>query len=206
MRHNIFDILGMHDTSFHVSHNKIQERLMPLSARPSPEESLVDLVDGDSVDAMLKQPVDATDDYGGAGLFGSAEDYLKLLKSILHNDGKLLTSQSVQLMLTHSIMDASQASLQDTLPKAHLASIVISGEPAIGARGAGKWSDGLGGLIGLHESDVGFTPGWMQWVGAPNLKWWIDRGTGTCGIFATQLLPPGQEKAARLQRCSRRTL
>ena len=197
MRRNIFDILGMSDTSFHVSHNNIQNRLMPLSVRPSPDEPLAD---GDSSNAMLKQLVDAQDEYGGAGLFGTAEDYLKLLKSILRDDGKLLTSQSVQLMFTPSTTGASQVSLQESLSNAHLASIMIPGEPIIGTPGAGNWTHGLGGLIGLHESDDGFTPGWIQWVGGPNLKWWIDRGTGTCGIFATQLFPPGEEKAPRLQK------
>ena len=197
MRRNIFDILGMHDTSFHVSHNNIRERLMPISVRPSPDEPLVD---GDPSNATFKQPMDAKDEYGGAGLFGTAEDYLKLLKSILRDDGKLLTSQSVQLMFTPSISDASQDSLHDNLSNAHLSSIMIPGEPPIGMPGAGNWTHGLGGLIGLHESDDGFSPGWIQWVGGPTLKWWIDQGTGTCGIFATQLFPPGEEKAARLQK------
>lgn len=89
MRRNIFDVLGMHNTSFNVSHNNLRQRLMPMLVRPSTEAPLVD---GDPSNSILKQPVDAKDDYGGAGLFGTAEDYLKMLKSILRNDGKLLIS------------------------------------------------------------------------------------------------------------------
>lgn len=197
MRRNVFDILGMHDTSFHVSHNNIRERLMPVSVRPAPNESLADSGLSKSI---VKQPVDAKDDYGGAGLFGTAEDYLKLLKSILCDDGKLLTSQSVELMFTSSLSATSKASLHIGLSVPDMAKWMIPGEPVVGAPGAGDWDHGLGGLKGLHENDDGFEPLWLQWVGGPNLKWWIDRKGGTCGIFATQLWPMGEAKSAHLQK------
>jgi CubicO group peptidase (beta-lactamase class C family) len=197
MRRNIFDVLGMRDTSFHVSHNNMHERLMPVATRSSPSEPLAD---SDGSDSIMKQPVDAKDEYGGAGLFGTAEDYIKLLKSILRDDGKLLTSQSVQIMFTPSLSTSTQASLHNNLSIPNLARILIPGEPVIGTEGAGTWNHSLGGLIGLHESDAGFEPGWLQWVGGPNLKWWIDRGSGTCGIFATQLLPAGEAKSVHLSK------
>lgn len=62
---------------------------MPMSIRPSPDATLMD---GNPSNAILKQAVDAKDDYGGAGFFSTAADYLKLLKSILRNDGKILAS------------------------------------------------------------------------------------------------------------------
>lgn len=89
MRRNIPDVLGMHDTSFGVSCDRLRERLMPMSIRPSPDATLMD---GNPSNAILKQAVDAKDDYGGAGFFSTAADYLKLLKSILRNDGKILAS------------------------------------------------------------------------------------------------------------------
>ncbi|KAF2623794.1 beta-lactamase/transpeptidase-like protein, partial [Macroventuria anomochaeta] len=159
MRRNIFDVLGMHDTSFHVSHNNIRERLMPMSVRSSPDEALAD---GDPSNSVLKQPVDAKDDYGGAGLFGTAEDYLRLLKYILRDDGKLLTSQSVELMFTSFLSIASKASLHDSLSVPGLAKIMIPGEPVVGTPGAGDWDHGLGGLIGLHKSDDGLESPWLQ--------------------------------------------
>lgn len=197
MRQNIFDVLGMHNTSFHVSHNEIRERLMPVSVRSSSDEPLID---GDGASSMLKQPVDAKDEYGGAGLFGTASDYLKLLKSILRDDGQLLASQSVQLMFDPSLSSECQASLHRNLTVPELAKLLTPGEPVQGTPGCGKWNHGLGGLIGLHESEDGFESNWMQWVGGPNLKWWIDRKGGTCGIFATQLFPPGESKSVHLQK------
>lgn len=197
MRQHIFATLGMHDTSFHVSHSNLQQRLMPLAVRLSPNQPLAD---GDPANAILQQPVDAKDDFGGSGLFGTAEDYLKLLRSILRNDGKLLTEQSVDLMFTPSLSTASRASLHNNLSAPDLAKIMIPGEPVVGTEGAGDWDHGLGGLIGRHVSDDGFEPGWLQWVGGPNLKWWIDRKGGTCGIFATQLFPPGEANSVHLQK------
>jgi CubicO group peptidase (beta-lactamase class C family) len=192
MRQNIFDILGMLDTSFDVSYRNIRERLMPVSVRPSPDAPLAD---GDPSNIMLKQPVDAKDDYGGSGLFGTATDYLKLLKSILRNDGKLLASQSVNMMFTSSLSASSKASLSANCSVPDLAKIFIPGETVVG-----EWDHSLGGLLGLHNSDDGFHSPWLQWVGGPNLKWWIDRKGGTCGIYATQLVPPGEAKSVHLQK------
>lgn len=71
---------------------------------------------------------------------------------------------------------------------------MIPGELLVGTPGAKKWSHALGGLVGLEDSDKGSKSGRMHWVGAPSLKWWIDRKGGTCGLFATQLFPPGEVK------------
>lgn len=192
MRRNIFDILGMLSTSFHVSHNNMRERLMPMSVRASSDAPLTD---GDPSNAILRQPVDAKDDYGGAGLFGTAADYLKLLKSILRNDGKLLASHSVDMMFTSSLSAPSKASLNAICSVPELAKIFTPGETVVG-----EWDHALGGLLGLHKSDDGFHSPWLQWVGGPNLKWWIDRKGGTCGIYATQCFPPGEAKSVHLQK------
>src|SRR5690242_9844147 len=183
MRKNVFDVLGMHDTSFHVSHNNMAERLMPLSARSSPDGPLEEV---DPEKSMMKQPVDAQDEYGGAGLFGTAEDYLKLLKSILRDDGSLLTSQSVEVMFQPSLSPESKAALHNVLSIPDMAKVLNPGEPLVGTPTGGDWNHSLGGLVGLHNSDDGFESQWLQWVGGPNLKWWIDRKGGTCGFYGTQ--------------------
>lgn len=197
MRQSIFDVLGMSDTSFSVSQNNIGERLMPLSSRPSSDGPLEEV---DPTKSMMKQPVDAKDDYGGAGLFGTAEDYLKLLKSVLRDDGKLLKSESLELLFEPSLSPQCRIALMNNLSIPDLAKLLIPGEPVVGTPGAGDWDHGLGGLIGLHESDDGFGSQWLQWVGGPNLKWWIDRKGGTCGMYATQLFPPGETKSVHLQK------
>ena len=190
MRQNIFDVVGMNNTTFHPrDYNNLIERLMPMTHRAASGE----LEEGAQI-----APTQPVDDHGGAGLFSTAGDYLKLLKSILYDDGKLVKSDSIDLMFTPALSDAQRNSLNLSLSHPKLAPIMIPGEPMVGTPGAGDWTHGLAGLIGLHSSDDGFQPGWLQWGGAPNLTWWIDRKGGTCGIFATQLYPAGDVKSAFL--------
>ncbi|KAH7384003.1 beta-lactamase/transpeptidase-like protein [Pyrenochaeta sp. MPI-SDFR-AT-0127] len=195
MRKNIFDVLGMDDTSFYIGHNDIGKRLMPITSRETPDGSLID---GYTEDAYLKPPLEPVDESGGAGLFGTAEDFLKLLKSILRNDARLLKPTSIDLMFTPSITPSAQNSLDVALSIPAIASIMIPGEPPLGTPDAGKWSHGLGGLLGLEGSEDGLKAGSLRWLGAPSLKWWIDREGGTCGFFATQLYPTGEAKHAFL--------
>lgn len=187
MRKHIFDVLGMNDTSFHpANHNNMLERLMPLSTR----NTYGQLVSGLENDPS-KSLVAASDDLGGTGLFGTAKDYVKLLKSILCDDGKLLTSETIEAMFTPALTDVQRESMNTFLSVPMHAAILMPGEVMLRSDGAGDWTYGMSGLIGLHDSDAGFKPGWMGWVGAPSLAWWIDREGGTCGMFATQLYPPG---------------
>lgn len=191
LRKNILDVLGMDDTSMYVERNNLRERLMPMANRAAPDEPLMD---GCPPDAPLKQLLEPTDEFGGGGLFSTAEDYLKLLKSILRNDGQLLKASSIDLMFTPAMTPSAQESLNATLTVPAVARIMTPGKPV----GMPTWSHGLGGLVAGEDSEEGLKAGWMRWGGAPNLKWWIDRKGGTCGFFATQLYPPGEPKHAFL--------
>jgi CubicO group peptidase (beta-lactamase class C family) len=194
-RKHIFSVLGMNDTSFYPKTiDNLSERLMQMTSRPSPDGPLIHGSDPGS--ALSHMPLDPKDEFGGAGLFGTAADFLKLLKSIQRDDGQLLKSETIDLMFQPSISTSSTAALRDTLSIDAYATIMAPGEPLVGTPGGGEWSHGLGGLLGLTEKEdgSGLKAPWMQWGGAPNLKWWIDRKGGSCGIFATQLLPAGEKK------------
>lgn len=196
MRRHIFDVLGMDKTSFYVKHNNIEQELMPMTTRPGPDAALVS---GEASDAPLAQPLDPQDEYGGGGLFSTAEDYLRLLKSLLRDDGKLLKTESIGLLFKPCITHAAQELLDQTLSVPLYAAIMIPGDAPIGTRGARKWSQALGGLVAMEDdADGGLKAGTLRWGGAPNLKWWIDRKGGTCGMFATQLWPAGELRHAHL--------
>jgi CubicO group peptidase (beta-lactamase class C family) len=189
-QNNIFSVLDMQSTSFHPKrHESMMKRLMPMTTRISPSE----LVEGEP-DATLPVPVDPTDEFGGGGLFSTAEDFLKVLKCVMNDDGRLLTSSSIDLMFTPALSPSQTSALHIPLSIPPIASIMAPGEAA----GTGKWQHSVAGLMGLHDSDDGFTPGWIQWGGAPNLKWWIDRKGGTCGFLGTQLNPAGDEGVGAL--------
>ena len=76
---------------------------------------------------------------------------------------------------------------------------------------------GLGGLLLTQDQPDGKAAGTMIWGGLPNLIWvstnvliwlrtrsdllqWIDRKTGLCGLYATQVVPTGDAKCAALDR------
>lgn len=201
MRRNIFNVLGMHDTSFHVAHGDISQRLMPFTSRGTPDGPLVDGYDGGARGSDPRHP---GDEFGGCGLLGSAEDYLKLLKSILRNDAQLLKPESVDLMFAPCIAPSAQAALNGVLSHPLMASLMISGEIPVGTPGAQAWSYGIAGLVGLEDTEEGLKAGRIHWVGGPGLKWWIDREGGTCGIFATQLMPAGEGRHAFLNKIFQR--
>ena len=50
---------------------------------------------------------DGPPDMGGSGLVSTAEDYMKLLSSLLHNDGKVLKPETTILMLNARVPDRS---------------------------------------------------------------------------------------------------
>ena len=169
---------------------------MPMTTRPAPDAALIP---GNPSDMPLAQPLDPQDEFGGGGLFGNTEDYLALLKSLLRNDGKLLKSESIELLFAPCIPPAAQESLNQTLSIPAYAAIMTPGDAPVGTPGARKWSHALGGLVALEDdADGGLRAGTLRWGGAPNLRWWIDRRGGTCGIFATQLLPAGETRHAHL--------
>ncbi|KAF2249656.1 beta-lactamase/transpeptidase-like protein [Trematosphaeria pertusa] len=192
MRKNIFDVLGMDDSSFRPHTHQLAERVMPMTARSSPDGPLAD---GQHPPPIAKAlTVDPEDDSGGGGLFSTAEDFLKLLKAILRNDGRLLKPESIDLMFRPSLSSPSQTALNELFSDPTWAAYMIPGEPPIGTEGAGEWTHGIGGLIGLTSKEDGLKSPWLQMGGAPNLDWWIDRQGGSCGIFATQLSPRGEAK------------
>ena len=183
LQDNMFSVLNMQSTSFHPRNNEsMMQRLLPTTTRISPTE----FVDGEP-DAILPVPVNPTDEFGGGGLFSTAEDFLKVLKSIMNGDGRLLTSPSIDQMFTPALTPEQTSTLHIPLSIPSIASIMAPGE----VPGSGSWQHSVAGLMGMHDSDDGFTPGWIQWGGAPNLKWWIDRKGGTCGFLGTQLNPAG---------------
>ncbi|KAF2871684.1 beta-lactamase/transpeptidase-like protein [Massariosphaeria phaeospora] len=186
LRKNIFDVVGMHDTSFEpLKHGDLAERLMPMT-----ERFAISGLGPQEKDSVFPVVMDPLDHYGGSGLFGTAEDFLKLMKSLLRSDGQLLRPETVDRIFAPSISPESQSALNAylTIPNP----IMLPDEPAVGTPGAREWSYGPAGLIGLTSKEDSLKAPWIQWGGLPNLTWWVDRVGGTCGIFATQLLPPGE--------------
>ena len=155
MQKNIFEPLGMTSTGFRPEENEnISENLCPLTKR-TPEGEFEP-----TEPYAIQNP---KDDLGGGGLYASAPDYVKVLISLLKNDGKLLKPDTVKSMFSPQLTD----------PK-HLVDIAASklaGPMFRGGVYSAAWDFGLGGLLNMEDVEGVCKKGTLTWGGLPNLFW-----------------------------------
>jgi len=70
---------------------------------------------------------------------------------------------------------------------------------------------GLGGLLVMDDvqGKEGFRSakkGTLTWGGMPNLVWWIDPTTEICGLYSSQILPPGDVKSVEFTALFEKTM
>jgi CubicO group peptidase (beta-lactamase class C family) len=185
MEENIWKPLGMNSTTFRLQERPdIKARRADMSMRtangtliPSPTRFF---------------PDDTPDDHGGGGLFSCPGDYVKLLISILKNDGTLLTESSMDVLFTPCLDPDGIRALRDNRAVAYNA----FRESKVGSETAKKviqpyeMNYSLGGQISETGWTNGRKVGSMNWGGFPNLTWFIDRKSGIALFYSSQLLPP----------------
>lgn len=155
MKQHIFDPLEMTSTGFRPGENeKIRENLSATTLRTPKGELKV----GKSFPTGNPK-----DDLGGGGLYSSATDYIKVLISILRNDGKLLKRETVDLMFTPQLPDPKYLEAVANDPKTG----VFYRSGVDGQR----WNYGLGGLLNMEDAEGVCRKGTMSWAGLPNLFW-----------------------------------
>jgi hypothetical protein len=109
-------------------------------------------------------PSPAQDDCGGVGGYSSAPDYMKMLTSLLRDDGKLLKSSSIEEMFKPQLPDPKYLEQVMQVPELHG---LFAGNFPMGL----KVDYGLGGMLSLEPLPTGRCAGAMQWGGMPNLFW-----------------------------------
>ena len=184
MQKNIFAPLGMNSTTFRFEkHPDIQKRLVKTAARGE---------DGKLTEAKKPFVDNAPEDCAGGGLYSSAQDYVKVLGDLIKDQPILLKRETVE-----KEMFAPQ------LPKGSSAhnGLLASTDILAAMTGATKTPEGVNwGLGGLYMGDdVGaFKKGTLTWGGYPNLTWFMHREKGVAGIYASQVVPPGDPKSSKL--------
>jgi CubicO group peptidase (beta-lactamase class C family) len=191
---NIWTPLQMQDSTFRLHERPdLKERIMDMTMREglihpvfgttmSPDGNIVHGSEGN-------KNVKVVDDYGGAGVYCSAIDYAKLLRTLCLNDGKLLKHKSVDMMFTPQLGEGSKLRLS-----------ILRGlrEVNNGFGGLPNTNEpmdfGLGGMMAMEDVPRRRSRGSIFWGGLPNLFWWMDRENGVSGIMATQLVPSGDPK------------
>ncbi|TEA17704.1 Acyltransferase LovD [Colletotrichum sidae] len=176
MRDNIWTPVGAHSFTFDVE--KARPRLWAMNTRDS-DTGRITLHRGRELNHGV------TDRLGGQGSYGSAPDVMRVLESLLLDDGKLLKPSTAAHMFKPQLSPASKQKLLEVMEEP---------EWAVGYFPKTREYDwGLGGLLIDGHSHPHRKNGTLTWSGASNVLWWVDRETGLCGFFATQMLPAAEE-------------
>jgi CubicO group peptidase (beta-lactamase class C family) len=170
---HVFGPLGMTDTTFTPSAAQL-DRMMDLHAR-LPDGSLVPSPIGFSEGEYFS---------GGAGLRGTAPDYLRFMRALLRGgelDGdRVLAPESVDLMFTDHLDGAAiPAMMRSTVPE------LTNDVPAWPIRQG--W--GLGLHLVLEDMEGMRRAGTGDWAGLTNSYFWIDRASGVVAALCSQVLP-----------------
>jgi CubicO group peptidase (beta-lactamase class C family) len=126
----------------------------------------------------------AKDCFGGHGAYAQMSDYLKILRSLLANDGKLLKPESVDEMFKPQLGEGSRQALSGFV-QAFNSMLIGEFNPDVPV------DHGLGGVLFLKDDEGRRKKGTMSWGGMVNPFWMIDREAGLALTFGTQVLPPG---------------
>nr|KAK5441159.1 hypothetical protein LTR18_007003 [Exophiala xenobiotica] len=179
MKKNIWEVLGMTLTTFRaLEHDDVMSRM---GGRTSRDESGKITVDSSGWFPIVP---DLEDDYGGNGLYTCASDYVKVLMSLLVDDGKLLKSQTVAEFFKPQLDDGRH--ITEYLVKGPYSAALLSGLPP-----DSQFNHALGGALVTNVVEGQHERGTMFWGGLPNSFWFIDRVRGVCGIYVSYFFPPG---------------
>ncbi|KAB5585522.1 beta-lactamase/transpeptidase-like protein [Coniochaeta sp. 2T2.1] len=146
-------------------------------------------------DTMGKAYETTTQALGGEGVYASLSAYGRVLESLLADDGRLVKSETVEVMFKGQLSREAKESLNNQLENPGW---------VVGPVPRGRYDWGFGGMVfeGYEEEeDVegqgkgekkgrrNRKKGMMYWGGMFNMTWFIDREAGVCGAFGTQMLP-----------------
>ncbi|KAL8980029.1 MAG: hypothetical protein Q9205_004785 [Flavoplaca limonia] len=180
----VCDPLGITDAQFYpVTREDLRSRLVDLN--PQDPHAYGRAVVGGSSDVNRR----AQGNFGGHGLFMPASDYIKVLRSLLANDGKLLQPATVNDMFQNHLGEEADVGYQAarTSPMGPFFRVGIDPETTTG--------HGLGGVVTLEGVDGWYGEGTLTWGGGLSLAWFIDRKNDLCGICALQPALPDVDVA-----------
>jgi CubicO group peptidase (beta-lactamase class C family) len=176
LRQHVLGPLGMPETDFAVTESP-RSRVPPVFARQD---------DGSLSLAAEPYAAPTRVDFcsGGGGLHSTALEYLRFLQMILRGgelDGaRILARETVELMSQNQIGELEQEILRTAMPE-------ISNDVDLLPGTVKKW--GLGFMVNTEPIEGGRAAGSLAWAGVFNSYFWIDPGSGICGVLLTQILP-----------------
>lgn len=154
---NIYKPLGIKDLTFWPKKRpELADRMVKLSFR---------MEDGTLEPYALDINAGAEDCFGGQGLYGSMAEYVKILHSILKDDGKLLKPQTRKIMFEPQLDAKREKALKHVMKGPTGAFFVGEYDLSIPM----NW--GIGGLLFMADDQGRRKAGTLQWSGMPNTFW-----------------------------------
>jgi CubicO group peptidase (beta-lactamase class C family) len=178
---NIFEPLGMHDTSFLVPTAKF-DRLVSEYRRGE---------DGTLKEDPRSLPAPPKAFNGGGGLYSTAGDYVRFMQMILRRGQgpgsvQILQAKTVDMMATNQVGNLSAGKLKTARPAI---SSDVDFHPGF------KDGFGFGFLINSKSYEGGRSAGSLAWAGIANTYFWIDPRKGVAGVIMMQFLPFADKEA-----------
>jgi len=155
VKNHIFAPLGMNDTGY-VPTPEQNERIIPMHSKNENGESVI----GKTVEGCVFEDMPYSCTLAGAGLFSSAEDYLRFAEMLRRgglgeNGERILTDASVKIMST-----------------AHVPACIMAGTD--------RW--GLGVRV-VCEEESHLPVGTFGWSGAYGSHFWIDKVNNITALY-----------------------
>jgi CubicO group peptidase (beta-lactamase class C family) len=172
---NIFEPLGMKDTSFLLPAEKFDRLVGQYNRQP-----------GGSLQAAPRtQPAPPQQFNGGGGLYSTAGDYVRFMQMFLRYGAygprsEILKAKTVQAMAINQIGKLTAGKLKSYQPN-------LSRDVDTHPGSTDKW--GLGFLMNPAPYTVGRSAGSLAWAGIFNTFFWIDPQRRICGVVMMQYLP-----------------
>lgn len=192
MKANIWDPLGMKSTTFHpLRYPDIMKRMTGRVMRDD-SGKLTKEENAFSTRVVIDE---REEDFGGSGGYTTAEDYIKLLTSLLVDDGKLLKSKWIEEAFKPQLEhpEAFTTWVNNPIFGSFLAPGITAEE-----RVSASWDHGLIGAMVVDGVPGRVGPGTLFWSGFANNFWFINRASGIAGFYASWIVPPGDGPTGRL--------
>ncbi|KIW11721.1 hypothetical protein PV08_11023 [Exophiala spinifera] len=182
MQDRIFIPLGITDAQFYpVIREDLRARMPDLNPHDLEGRGLAVLGSASS-DADMRTN---KGDFGGHGLFMTTPDYLKVMRSVLANDGKILKPETVNDMFHPRHLSAGAT---EGIEGAFAGPIGMFFRCGISADTKATYS--LGGLLTLEDVEGWYGEGTLTWGGGLTFAWFIDRKNDVCAAGAINAAPP----------------
>lgn len=161
MQENIWSVVGMPNTTFHPEHRQ-NFPLLEMGFR-------LNNADKSLTYGQNPWPIPAKCDMGGAGIYSTAEDYAKMLATLLSNDGRLLKRETLEAFVRPQLSGDSLDSLNEMRRRGAIQIDIPQGI---------KVNHALGGLLVSEDIPGRRKSGSMCWDGMTNSNWVSPKNDG----------------------------